>query len=135
MFLIYINDLHRATIYSDTYHFADDTHLLNVNNSPKKIQKQVNIDLKCLYKWLLANKISLNCSKTELIIFQKNKPNQLSSNQIMYFNPRTKSNEIFTLKIKINGHTIIIPSDTIKYVGVHIDTKLSWNHQCKVLMN
>ena len=56
---------------SRVYHFADDTNLLNISNSPKQMQKQVNIDLKLLYKWLIANKISLNCSNTELIIFQK----------------------------------------------------------------
>ena len=73
LFLIYINDLHNAIVYSKTYHFADDTNLLNVSLSAKKIQKQMNIDLKCLYKWLMANKISLNWSKTELIIFRSNK--------------------------------------------------------------
>ena len=31
------------------------------------MQKQINLDLKSFYKWLLANKISLNCSKTEFI--------------------------------------------------------------------
>ena len=71
LFLIYINDLHNAILYSGSYHFADDTHLLNISDSPKKVQKQLNIDLKCLYNWLLANKISLNSKKTEMIIFQK----------------------------------------------------------------
>ena len=71
LFLIYINDLHAAIAYSRSYHFADDTHLLNINTSPKKVQKQLNIDLKLLYNWLLANKISLNSTKTEMIIFQK----------------------------------------------------------------
>ena len=71
LFVIYINDLHNAIIHSQSYHFADDTHLLNINNSPKKVQKQLNIDLKLLCNWLLANKISLNSKKTEIIIFQK----------------------------------------------------------------
>ena len=35
------------------------------------MQKHVNIDLKLLYKWLLANKISLNSTKTEVIFFHK----------------------------------------------------------------
>ena len=64
LFLIYINDLHKAIKYSKVYHFADDTNLLNIGKSPKKMQNQINLDLKSLYKWLLANKISLNCSKT-----------------------------------------------------------------------
>ena len=63
LFIIYINDLHNAVRYSQSYHFADDTHLLNISDSPKKIQKQLNIDLKLLYNWLLANKISLNVKK------------------------------------------------------------------------
>ena len=115
LFLIYINDLHNAIIYSKVYHFADDTHFLNINPSVKKIQKQMNVDLKLLYKWLLANMISLNCSKTELIIF---KPN--------------RSNEKLQYNIKINGHTIP-PSNSIKYLGVYLDNKLSGKEHCQVL--
>ena len=63
-FLIYINDLNKAIKYCTTHHFADDTNLLVVNKSIKKLQKQVNLDLKYLCKWLKANKISLNASKT-----------------------------------------------------------------------
>ena len=53
------------------YHFADDTNLLNINSSPKQLQKHLNIDIKQLCRWLLANKISLNCAKTEVIFFHK----------------------------------------------------------------
>ena len=91
------------------YHFADDTNLLRFSSSPKKLQKDLNYDLKCLYRWLLANKISLNCSKTELIFFHK--PGQ---------NPTMN----FLFKIKINGH-LIRPTDHIKYLGVHLDSTLS----------
>ena len=71
LFLIYINDLHAAIAYSPSYHFADDIHLLNINTYPKKVQKQLNINLKLLYYWLLGTKISLPRTKTEMIIFQK----------------------------------------------------------------
>ena len=47
LFLLYINDLHAAIKYS-----TDDTNLLNINSSPKQLQKHLNIDLKQLYKWL-----------------------------------------------------------------------------------
>ena len=94
LFLLYINDLHKAIKNSSVYHFADDTNLLNINTSPKKIQKQINLNLKCLYKWLLANKISLNCSKTELIFIHK--PGSAIQN--------------FEFKIKINSHKIL-PTD------------------------
>ena len=94
----------------------DDTNLLNINTSRKKIQKEINLDLKCLYKWLLANKISLNCSKTELIFFHK--PGSAIQN--------------FEFKIKINGHKIL-PTDHIKYLGIYLDSILSGKYHCEIL--
>ena len=63
LFLIYINDLHRSVKHSSMYHFADDTNLLSIGNNFNSLQSKLNKDLKCLYKWLLANKISLKCCK------------------------------------------------------------------------
>ena len=40
LFLIYINDLHKAIQHSHVYHFADDTNLLNINTSPKKCRNK-----------------------------------------------------------------------------------------------
>ena len=115
LFLLY-NDLHKSIHYSKVYHFADDTNLLNINSSPKQMQKQINIDLKLLYKWLLANKISLNCSKTKLIFFHK--PGQSINN--------------FTYKIKMNGHKLQ-PSEYIKYLGIYLNETLSGKHHCELL--
>ena len=109
LFLIYINDLNNAIKFCTTHHFADDTNLLFVDKSLKKIQKYVNLDLKFLCKWLKANKISLNASKTELIIFR---------------DPRKKRTH--ELKIKIDGKRLI-PSKYVKYLGVLIDCNLNWN--------
>ena len=39
LFIIYINDLHNAVRYSQSYHFANDTHLLNISNSPRKCKR------------------------------------------------------------------------------------------------
>ena len=77
LFLIYINDLHNCIHHSTTRHFADDTNLLysTDNSKPRNrnIVRNLNKDLKSLHHWLLANKISLNSTKTELIIFRKKK--------------------------------------------------------------
>ena len=48
LFSIYINDLHNAIKFSHTYHFADDTNLLNNNKNFKKLLREVNYDLKQL---------------------------------------------------------------------------------------
>ena len=116
LFLIYINDLHMATIFSKVYHFADDTNLLHISKSPQKLQRQLNLDLRFLFNWLLANKISLNCAKTEFIVFHK---------------PGYPC--LFNFKIKVNGHRIF-PSDSIKYLGIYLDETLSGNTHCSVLI-
>ena len=69
LFLVYINDLHKCVKYSKVYHFADDTNMLQSDDLLKNVAKQMNFDLKNLSQWLKANKLSLNFTKTELIIF------------------------------------------------------------------
>ena len=70
LFLIYINDLNQAIKFSRVHHFADDTNLLLVDNSLKKINKHINHDLKLLTTWLRAKRVSLNTSKTAILLFR-----------------------------------------------------------------
>ena len=69
LLLIYINDLHNAIKFSQSFHFSDDTCLLNIQNTISKINRSLNKDLKELSFWLNANKIALNVAKTEVILF------------------------------------------------------------------
>ena len=115
LFLLYINDLNKAMKYCRTIHFADDTSLLLKHKSLKKMKKQLNFDLHNLSKWLDANKISLNASKTELLIFR---------------HPRKKINYI--LKVKLNGK-LLRPSNYVKYLGMYIDSNLNWNVNTNIL--
>jgi hypothetical protein len=118
LFLIYINDLHRSIKHSSTSHFADDTYLLSIADRKPNVhpvhslQAKLNKDLKGLYQWLLANKISLNAAKTELIIFRK--PSQ---------------KYIPTPNIKINGKRIV-PVSNIKYLGVYLNEFLDGSSHC-----
>ena len=100
LFLIYINDLRNAIYHSTVHHFADDTNLLYANKSLKIIQTKVNKDLKSLCTWLRANKISLNASKTELIMFR---------------DPRKKQS--FEMKIKIDGKRLTPCSSCLLYTS------------------
>ena len=70
LFLIYINDLYNLVQYSDLHHLPDDTNLLYSSKSLKDINEKVNFELKNIVNWLRTNKISLNTSKTDLILFR-----------------------------------------------------------------
>ena len=63
IFLIYINDLHQSIKTSTVHHFADDTNILHINKSYKKLCLNINHDLTCLSNWLRANKLALNVKK------------------------------------------------------------------------
>ena len=115
LFLIYINDLHKAIKFSTTRHFADDTNLLIKNNSLKQLKKHLNHDLRELVKWLKVNKITLNKSKTELIIFR---------------HPNKKMN--YELKIKLDGKRLY-PTNVVKYLGIFLDSHLNWNYNSDFL--
>ena len=52
LFLLHINDLNQAIKFCKVHHFADDTNLLYLGKSIKKLNKLVNIDLKNLVSWL-----------------------------------------------------------------------------------
>ena len=57
LFLLYINDLNQAIKFCKVHHFGDDTNLLCLSNSTKKLNKLVNADLKYLANLLNENKI------------------------------------------------------------------------------
>ena len=69
----------------------------------------MNEDLKLIFDWLCSNRLSLNVSKTEFIIFK----------------PPPKTNQRITLKL--NGATIY-ESKKIKYLGIIMDDQLTWKH-------
>ena len=115
LFLLYINDLHSALIFSEVTHFADDTNLFQFGESLESLSKTVNADLLLLSDWLSANKICLNTGKTECVLF-KSRFKKFNSELEIYINER---------KIK--------PSKSIKYLGVHIDEYLSWDTQISEL--
>ena len=90
------------------HHFADDTNLLYAHKDPKVIKKIVNKDLALLFQWLCANRLSLNVSKTEFIVFRP--PCKTLTERI-----------VLTL-----NNTKIFESYKIKYLGLLMDTRLNW---------
>ena len=111
LFLIYINDLHKAIQYCKVHHFADDTNLFHTSKSVKNLNKLVNGDMKHLNNWLSANKISLNVEKTELVIFKSPRKILLDETKIELVVKR------------------LCPANSIKYLGIKIDRFLHCHDQ------
>ena len=108
LFLIYINDLHNSIKFSQSFHFADDICLLNIQNTISKINKSLNKDLKELSFWINVNQITLNVAKAEVILFKtKHKP----------------CNTGLTLKL---FRKRLYRAKYLGYLGIKIDENLNW---------
>ena len=66
LFILYVNNLNQAITFCKVHHFANDTNILYLSNSIKKLHKLVNVDLKHPVNWL----ISLYVKKTEIVILK-----------------------------------------------------------------
>ena len=107
-FLIYINDLPNISAHLKFFLFADDTNIYFESDDLIKLEKTVNKELQKLYLWLNVNRLSLNVTKTNFIIFHP------------YNKPLKK---YITLKI---NNKAIMEKDNIKYLGIIIDSQLNW---------
>ena len=111
--------MHNALKHFIVHHFADDTNLLYSHSDPKILKRIMNSELKIIFEWLCANRLSLNVSKTEFIIFRP---------------PSKPLNERIVLRL---NQTNIFESTKIKYLGVILDSRLTWKHHitelCKKL--
>ena len=117
LFIILINDLHGSIKNSKFHHLADDTNLLLINKSLKQINKLINHDLSLLVQWLRSNKISINTSKIEILIFI----------------PKGKSITKH-LNFRVSGEKINT-SLTVNYLGVLLHENFQWKTHIDLLKN
>ena len=115
LFLIYINDLPDT---ADNLHctlFADDTTFSVSHSDYDAMTDLLNEKLTKVSDWFLANRLTINVSKTELIL-HTNRPHACSDRQIV-----------------LEGSNIQF-SDSVVFLGTVIDEKLTFsNHIYQVL--
>ena len=69
LFIIYTNDLPNSLKNSKSILFADDTTIYNSSSDIQSLITSTEIDLLKVADWFRANKISLNVSKTNFVMF------------------------------------------------------------------
>ena len=126
LFLIYINDISKASSFFKFICYADDTTLVSSIASAEKccgskdindISNFINKELEKISNWLDANKLSLNTGKTKFMMFRK-KCGLIQPNKIP--------------DIQLKGSKIkMVPE--FDFLGFLISDDLTWNnHQQKV---
>ena len=108
LFLLYINDLPNISKKLGFYLFADDTNIYYEAKNLPVLENVVNEELRQLSLWLNVNRLALNISKTNFVIFH-------TSKKKLPFNVTLKLNRKAILQ---KGH--------IKYLGITVDEHLNW---------
>ena len=111
LLLVYIKDLHNSITFSQSFHFADDTCLLIIQNT---INRSLNKDLKELSFWLNPNRIALNVAKREVMLFK-------TKHYVIF---KTKPCDI-DLRLKLCRKRLYETKYLI-YLGIEIDENLNW---------
>ena len=111
LFLVYINDIANSSDKIQFQLFADDTCIFYSHRDKTILENTLNNELNHVSNWLIANKLSLNVDKSNVLTF-RNK----------------NSNDDQILNLSINGEQL---KEKIfaKYLGVFFYHKLTWDYQ------
>ncbi len=116
LFILYTNDLHTCLESSKGILFADDTTDYITGPNRNQLFAKMKNDISSLIMWFQANKLSLNLSKTNYMLFT---PPKLQLND--QYDPDL-CNLVF-------GGDVIVEVPTFKFLGIHLDSQLTWSAQ------
>ena len=110
LFLIYINDLPKATSILSFYLFADDTNIYFEADDLNNLTKTINKELSKVKSWLDCNKLALNIDKTNFVLFHS---------------PRKKLPDLININF---GKKNISRCKYVKFLGILLDEHLTWKY-------
>ena len=110
---LYVNDMCNASTTLKSILVADDTNILHTGDDLKEVCETMSHELDKLNRWLRANKLSSNVSKTNFMIFSNKKCDDNYS-------------------VSINGMEITRVYVT-KFLGVYTDSQLNWSDHVSVI--
>ena len=106
LFLLYINDIYLSSPIVTFHLFADDTCIFHSHPNISTLETELNIALHNVTNWHRTNKLTLNVSKSNLLLFNVGSK------------PQNKF-EIFY------DHEELEQKEYAKYLGIFTDNKLS----------
>ena len=108
LYLIYVNDLPNISDQFSTCLFADDTTLIFEDKNKYELFNKCDYGVNLFFTWCCANRLSINISKTNLMLF---------SNKLKPFDIA----DIFMNNIRIDYVS------SIRFLGIQIDDNLRFN--------
>ena len=118
LFLLFTNDLTQHMLNTKVIMYADDTQFFD-SGDPKNIhvlKTRIESTLSTAQDWFTRNRLKINPSKTEMVIFQSK---------------RIRQNPDFSVRF---GSDSVHPSHSAKVLGVVLDRHLSWHDHISLVV-
>ena len=94
-FLIYVNDMSKASLVLRHILFADDTNQYISGRTRNELYRSANSELRKVSNWVAHNKLTLNYEKTEYIEFSKNRTIPIDNHHIIKIDGRIIKKVVF----------------------------------------
>ena len=119
LFCLYINDMCNLRFHENTKIslYADDTALFNYDINVEKVQKNLQQDFDLISNWFENNDMYLHSGKTKVMMFGPKRKLHNKKLMVKYKNERLDNTE------------------SIKYLGVILDSQLLWNEHVAYIRN
>ena len=114
LFILYINDLCNVSDFLKFVLFADDTNLFASGDNVKILCENINRELLKINDWFKINKLSLNLSKTNFMVFTN------------------RHLEEFEINISIKN-VLLSRVYECKFLGILIDSQLTWKSHIQMV--
>lgn len=115
LFLVYINDLPNCLTSTSSILYADDTTIFTSSDCMSTIITRLNCDLSNLSAWCNKNKLRINASKTQFMLFHTNKRVIPSAPSLI-----------------LNDH-ILSPTHEVIFLGIKLDRHLKFNLHAEMI--
>ena len=114
LFILYINDMPEVSFLADYIFYADDANIIITADNVNEVKIKVNTVLQKIGNWVVKNGLKLNIKKTKYMVFT---------------NRRNLDKD---LNISLNNIKIE-RTERERFLGVIIDTNLSWTSHINIL--
>ena len=109
LFLLFINDLHYASSKLSFILFADDTNMFLSGKSVQQLNRDSKTELEKVSCWFYANKLKVNMTKTNYMVFKG----------------RNINFDVDELHVQLNDEYLSRVCST-KFLGIYVDEGLNW---------
>ena len=137
LFLIYVNDFPRVSSALHTILFADDTSFSISNTDYATAVSTLNVEMESVRSWTLANRLTINVDKTNLILFSNKLPENISpitvcNENVSFVHQCTYLGIKLDNKLKFLNHIMYVTGKLAKSTGILYKIKDNLSTSAKI---